>query len=119
MAAKEQNEMDRRYFAAAVLAASALVWVEGRTVHADGTTLFIRSALEHGDGTVTLPLYRGTSRGRTVWYVVLDASSSNDADRFGVNRAQKLANARGTLAVQQVTVRGGIVDFPATVDFSP
>ncbi|HMF95540.1 MAG TPA: hypothetical protein VKE96_14665 [Vicinamibacterales bacterium] len=111
--------MDRRYFAAAVLAASALVWVEGRTVHADGTTLFIRSALEHGDGTVTLPLYRGTSRGRTVWYVVLDASSSNDADRFGVNRAQKLANARGTLAVQQVTVRGGIVDFPATVDFSP
>src|SRR5262249_37292783 len=94
-------------------------WFEGRIVHADGPTLFIRSAIEHGDGTVTLPLYRGTSHGRTVWYVVLDASSSNAADRYGVNRAQKLANARGTLAVQKGTVRGGIADFPARAVFSP
>src|SRR3954451_2152095 len=80
--------------------------------------LFIRSAAEHPDGTVTLPLQRGTSAGRTVWYVVLDSSSGAEADARGVNRSQKLANA-GSDAVQDVTVAGGVVDFPATVDFAP
>lgn len=81
--------------------------------------LFIRSAVEHPDDTATLPLHRGTSRGRTVWYVVLDSSDGNDADRRGVNKAQKLANARGTAAVQKATVANGVIDFPASVDFTP
>ena len=34
---------------------------------ADGGRLFVTSAVENADGTVTLPLYRGTSQGRTVW----------------------------------------------------
>jgi hypothetical protein len=42
---------------------------------------------------------------------VLDASTSDAAQRFGVNRSQKLANARGTLAVQKVIVQNGVVDF--------
>jgi hypothetical protein len=86
---------------------------------ADGSTRFIRSAVENGDNTATFPLYRGTSGGKTVWYVVLDSSSSNDADAKGVNRSQKLANAGGTTAVQKVSVVNGVVDFPASVDFSP
>lgn len=81
--------------------------------------LFIRSAVEHDNDTATLPLHRGTSGTRTVWYVVLDSSDGNDADRRGVNKAQKLANARGTAAVQKVTVKDGVIDFPATVDFTP
>jgi hypothetical protein len=40
-----------------------------------GRTLFVKSAVEHPDGTATLPLYRGTSQGRTVWYVLLDSSN--------------------------------------------
>jgi hypothetical protein len=88
-------------------------------VHADGTTLFIRSAVENPDGTATFPLMHGTSRGRDVWFIVLDASTSNEADALGVNRSQKLANARGTLAVQKVAIVGGLIDFPATVDFTP
>lgn len=68
---------------------------------------------------MTLPLFRGTSGGRTVWYIVLDVSSGEYADSHGVNRAQKLANAAGTLAVQRVSLRDGLIDFPATVDFSP
>ena len=32
------------------------------------------------DGTATLPLYRGTSQGSAVWYVVLDSSDGADAD---------------------------------------
>src|SRR3954447_23677321 len=86
---------------------------------ADSGAQFVRSAVVNGDHTVTLPLLRGTSGEQTVWYVVLDASTSNAADRYGANRANKLSNARGTSAVQKVSVRNGVVDFPATVDFGP
>jgi hypothetical protein len=84
-----------------------------------GRTLFIRSAVEHAGDTATFPLYRGTSQGKTVWYIVLDSSDGNDASAKGVNTSQKLANARGTTAVQRVRLTGGVVDFPASVDFSP
>jgi hypothetical protein len=83
-----------------------------------GRKLFVKSAVENPDGTVTLPLHQGQSRGRTVWYVVLDSSDGHDARALGVNESQKLANARGSGAVQRVTVQGGIVDFPASVDFA-
>jgi len=83
-----------------------------------GPRLFVASAVEHPDGTVTLPLHRGTSRGRTVYYVVLDSSSGSDADALGVNRSQKLGNARGSRATQKVSVQGGALDFPASVDFA-
>jgi len=82
-------------------------------------TLFIKSAVEHAGDTATFPLYRGTSHGQTVWYIVLDSSSGNDADAKGANTSQKLANARGTTAVQKVRLVNGVVDFPASVDFSP
>jgi hypothetical protein len=83
-------------------------------------TQFIPSAHENGDNTVTLPLHHGTSRGRDVWFVVLDANTSNAAQAWGVNRSNKLANAAGTGAVQHVTVgRDGTIDFPASVDFTP
>lgn len=82
-------------------------------------TLFIESAIEHADDTATFPLYRGTSQGRDVWYILLDTSSGALADRYGINRAQKLANAKGTGAVQRVRIVNGAIDFPATVDFSP
>jgi len=84
-----------------------------------GHTLFIQSAAQNANGTVTLPLYRGTSRGQTVYYVMTDSSDGNFSQQFGLNRAQKLANATGSNGVQKVTVANGVVDFPATVDFSP
>ena len=84
-----------------------------------GGKQFIPSAHENGDGTVTLPVHRGTSGGHDVWFVVLDASTSNGAAAWGANRSNKLANARGTAAVQKVTVNNGVINFPATVDFAP
>jgi hypothetical protein len=84
-----------------------------------GAKQFIPSAHENGDGTVTLPLHRGTSGGHDVWFVVLDASTSNGAAAWGANRSNKLDNARSTAAVQSVTMTGGVIDFPATVDFAP
>jgi hypothetical protein len=85
---------------------------------ADGRELFVASAVEHADDTATLPLYRGTSRGRTVWYIVLDSSDGNEAQRRGINQSNKLANARNTGAVQKVTVQNGVIEFPASVDFT-
>jgi len=108
-----------RFASFLVLIGVAVVLAREARLRASDGTLFIRSAVEHPDDTATFPLYRGTSRGRTVWFIVLDASTSDAADRFGVNRSQKLANARGTLAVQKVTVQNGVIDFPATVDFTP
>ncbi len=83
--------------------------------------LFVKSAQENSDFTrVTLPLYRGTSGGNPVWYVVTDASTRSWAKKLGVNFAPKLANAAGGLGSQKVTgdpLTG--IDFPATVDFGP
>ena len=108
-----------------VLAAMlAIVAAMGRTLSAiddsrGGGQLFITSAVEHPDGTATLPLYRGTSHGKNVYYVILDTSDGNLSQALGVNRSQKLANARNTAAAEKVTVVNGAVNFPATVDFSP
>jgi hypothetical protein len=83
--------------------------------------VFLKSARESMDFTrVTLPLYKGTSGGNTVWYVVTDASTLEWANRLGVNYAPKLANTAGGLGSQQVTgdpLTG--IDFPATVSFLP
>lgn len=84
-----------------------------------GHTLFIQSAVENPNGTVTLPLHIGTSHGQTVYYVMTDSSDGNFSQKFGLNTSQKLANAAGSAGVQKVTVVNGVVDFPATVDFSP
>jgi len=82
-------------------------------------TQFITSAIEHPDGTVTLPLHRGVSGGTTVYYVILDTSNGALSQGLGVNRSQKLQNARGTGAVERVSDAHGVVDFPAAVDFAP
>src|SRR5581483_4688691 len=83
-------------------------------------TLFVQSAVENADfSQVTLPLFKGTSRGRIVWYVVTESSSPSDAAARKVNSSPKLANAKGTKAVQKVQIVNGLIDFPATVDFSP
>jgi hypothetical protein len=80
--------------------------------------------VENGDHTVTPAAVRGRERRERRVVIVLDASTGEAADRLGVNRSQKLANAAGTTAVQHVhatlaDVVAGRVDFPATVDFSP
>lgn len=110
--------MDRRT-ALQMLTATPFLLHAARSGADGGRTLFIRSAIEGAGNTVSLPLYRGTSRGRTVYFIVLDSSDGNDAAARGVNVSQKLANARGSRAVQKVSIVNGLIDFPASVDFSP
>jgi hypothetical protein len=103
-----------------VLAACTQISVPSLDAQSGSSKLFIQSAIENSDHTVTLPLYQGVSGGKAVWFIVLDASSSNAADSWRVNRSNKLANAKGTTAVMKVSrdAQGRIV-FPATVDFAP
>ncbi|HEX6451273.1 MAG TPA: hypothetical protein VF060_17625 [Trebonia sp.] len=81
--------------------------------------------------TVRLPLYPGTANGKTVWYVLLDASDAGLAHDLGVNYAPKLANIAisDPAAVQTVTLGSptpqqnpfgpGVVHFAGAPDFSP
>jgi hypothetical protein len=81
---------------------------------------FITSGCENASSTIArFPLQKGTSGGKTVWYVVTDSSNRADALARHVNFAPKLANAVGTPGVQTVKVTNGVVDFPATVNFAP
>jgi len=81
--------------------------------------------------TVRLPLYPGTANGKTVWYVLLDASDAGLAHDLGVNYAPKLANiaVSDPAAVQTVTLASptpqanpfgpAAVHFAGAPDFSP
>ena len=84
-----------------------------------GPTSFKENA---GPTIVTYPLYRGTSQGRDVYYVITDASNLSVAQALGVNYTPKLARAAGTAAVQNSASQigsGNGIDFPASVDFAP
>src|SRR5499427_8548873 len=107
--------------ASSLLAATLVGPIAASTTFASGgSTLFVRSAVEHADGTVTLPLHQGLSHDKNVYYVVLEASDSSTAGLMGINTSQKLANAANTPAVQQVKLDpSGAVVFPATVNFNP
>ena len=83
----------------------------------DGSTLFVRSASEAPDSTVTLPLHRGSAAGDTVLYAILDTSDGALARSLGVNRASKLANARVGTGAQAASGPVRALRFSATVDF--
>src|SRR4051794_4920161 len=81
--------------------------------------------------TVRLPLYKGRADGKTVWYVVLDASDAGAAHNLGLNYAPKLANVGIGCpdCVQTVTLDSpapaenpfgqAVVNFAGAPDFSP
>ena len=73
-------------------------------------------------GTVTLPLQHGRmTGGESVWYVLLDASNRDTAERLGINFSDKLANADIGGAVRQVEMapEGELVFDAGRVDFQP
>jgi hypothetical protein len=106
--------------ASAAAAVSAVALGSGQAVAGGGARVFVPGAVVNADHTVTLPIYQGRSGSRTVWFTVTEASDSGHASTWKASVAQKLANARGSTAVQKVGIdAAGRVVFPATVDFSP
>jgi hypothetical protein len=86
----------------------------------DGARVFVPSAVVNADHTVTLPLHQGLSGGNKVWFIVTEASDSGHAQQWRSSVSQKLANAKGSTAVQKVSLApDGTIIFPATVDFAP
>ena len=81
--------------------------------------------------TARLPLYQGRADGKTVWFVLLDASDPGAAHDLGVNYAPKLGNLGIGCpeCVQSVTLDSptpdqnrfgqAVVNFEGAPDFSP
>jgi hypothetical protein len=73
----------------------------------------------HGE-TATFALRPGmTTGGRRFWYVAIEASDSNAADRFGVRVVNKLRNAAGTRGVDHGRIVDGVLITHGSVDFAP
>lgn len=87
---------------------------------ADQFKVFLAGAeLDDAAETITLPIFKGQFNGQDAWYIITESSNREDAERRGVNFSPKLANALGTVAVQTVTMSGGMVQFAGTVNFAP
>ena len=128
---------------ATALASQAIAGSKGATASAKGlgptTGLLPRDHLTEESAiqvdlskeSVRLPLYEGRANGKTVWFVLLDASDQGIAHDLGVNYAPKLGNmAIGCPeCVQTVTLDSpspdqnkfgqAIVNFQGAPDFSP
>jgi hypothetical protein len=112
--------MNRRVLAIGLAAAALIGFASSPSAYAKSGRTFLSSVHVNADGTATFPLRHAvTTDGRDVSFVIIDASDSNAADRFGVNVSQKLQNVRGTTAVMKVTERKGTWVFPASVNFAP
>lgn len=80
--------------------------------------IVLRSAIsvDADANTVTLPLFRGTAAGQTVWYIVTDSSDAADAASRSVVHAPLLSRAGHVQAAMQM---GTVVHFAAAPDFAP
>jgi hypothetical protein len=88
----------------------------------------LRSTLEVNltNHSATLPIYKGSYKGLTVWYVLTDVSDQALADTLGLNFAPKLANAPRNcpgcvqeLQIPRNILQASVVKFKGIPDFSP
>jgi len=92
-----------------------------------GPLQLLRSGrLDLDKGTITLPLYEGRVRGRTIWYVLTDSSDAGNAEALGLLHSPKLAfgaTGRGARIATLVPDRRRgepILEFRSgTVNFRP
>lgn len=127
--------------AATTLAASTLAALTGSSLTAAAASkpssrlaqdkIILKSAkqVDLQNGTVRLPLHRGEFNGKTVWYILTEASDFGLAADLGVNYAAKLTNLGITCAtcVQTVTASSvpdlkfgeATLHFAGAPDFSP
>ena len=71
------------------------------------------------NGTITLPLYKGSVKGKTVWYILTDVSDQGIANELGLNFSAKLGFAENAARTGTLDSNGNIVFDAGTVDFSP
>jgi hypothetical protein len=73
------------------------------------------------NGTITLPLYKGTLKGtnKTIWYILTDVSDQGIANELGLNFSAKLGFAETAARTGTLDSNGNIVFDKGTVNFSP
>lgn len=98
----------------------------GITLEKDRQTITSALRVDLTRDFATMPLYKGTAAGETVWYVITDVSDENMARQLGINHAPKLRNApmKCPACVQEVETTDPVlgkapVKFQGAPDFSP
>ncbi len=88
--------------------------------NAPKSDLFVTSALsvDTTAHTATFPLHRGSAGGKTVWYILTDASDATVAKAQGLVFAPDLASL-GDAAIAQASGTAAAPAFPGAPDFSP
>ncbi|MGL5862753.1 MAG: hypothetical protein ACRCY9_16010 [Phycicoccus sp.] len=113
----------RALLALTAVAAAAALTAPAHASEPESRELLLRSAIEDTAlDRAGLPVRTFRVAGETNswgYYVVTESSRRADARRWGVHHAPKLANARGTEAVQQGRFERGVLVVSATVDFAP
>src|ERR1700674_306439 len=73
------------------------------------------------NGTVTVPLYKGTLKGtkKTIWYVLTDVDNAGVAAELGLNFSAKLTFASLASRTGNLDANGNIVFDKGTVNFAP
>jgi hypothetical protein len=73
------------------------------------------------NGTITIPLYKGTLKGtkKTVWYILTDVDNSDVAAELGLNFSAKLNFASNAARTGNLDANGNIVFDKGTVNFAP
>jgi hypothetical protein len=76
--------------------------------------------------SATLPIFKGSYKKQTVWYVLTDVSDQQLANTLGLNFAPKLANSSHNcpgcvqnLSIPRNILEAGVVEFNGIPDFSP
>jgi hypothetical protein len=77
--------------------------------------------LDTANGTITIPLYKGSLAGtnQTVWYILTDVSNPGIAAELGLNFSAKLNFASNAARTGNLDLNGNIVFDRGTVDFTP
>lgn len=98
----------------------------GLTLETDRQTITSALRVDLTFEYATLPLYRGTAGGETVWYVITDVSDAAAARELGINHSPKLANVptKCPACSQEVSTSNPLlgrapVTFQGAPDFSP
>jgi hypothetical protein len=73
------------------------------------------------NGTITIPLYKGTLKGtnKNIWYILTDVSDQGIANELGLNYSAKLGFAGNAARTGTLDLNGNIVFDKGTVNFSP
>ena len=73
------------------------------------------------NGTITIPLYKGSLKGtnKNVWYVLTDVSNQGIAAELGLNFSAKLNFAANAARTGNLDANGNIVFDKGTVNFAP